>query len=149
MTEVSYRVCEVVRHCMSRYRYLYEPRLQQLLYRIELESLQQNNERFTEATFEPEAYGPFSNEVRMALQTINPSKDLVRRDGGQVHKYLTYGIQPNGTLPEDDKELVEAVLDMTVDMSTDQLIDVHTSMDFTRHKLLMNRLSLVIYNDSV
>lgn len=148
MPQQNAHLHSVVREFLSRYRYIYEVRLQHLLYHAELVSIQTQNERFTNAVFEPLAKGPFSEQVRAILdEEITPPKSLVRHDGGKVYKYTTLSVTRSETLNADDRKIIQQVMDETEDLSTEELITRHTNTAFFEQQEVAEPINFEALNE--
>lgn len=113
-------VREVLKEFLSKYKYLYEIRLQKLVYEAELYSLANYDARLTTAVFKPYIYGTFSETVRKALNSMDVEKEVVTRDGGKTKKYLSYGVS-GGDLSDVKKDIISSVHTRTKRTSTSEL----------------------------
>lgn len=101
-------VREVLKEFLSKYKYLYEIRLQKLVYEAELYTLANYDARLTTAEFKPYIYGSFSGTVREALKSMDVEKEVVTRNGEKTTKYLSYGVS-GGDLSDLKKDIIRSV----------------------------------------
>jgi len=113
-------VREVLKEFLSKYKYLYEIRLQKLVYEAELYTLANYDARLTTAEFKPYIYGTFSETVRKALNSMDVEKEVVTRDGEKTKKYLSYGVS-GGNLSDLKKDIISSVHTRTKRTSTSEL----------------------------
>lgn len=113
-------VREVLKEFLSKYKYLYEIRLQKLVYEAELYTLANYDARLTTAEFKPYMYGTFSETVREALNSMDVEKEVVTRDGEKTKKYLSYGVS-GGDLSDLKKDIIRSVHARTKRTSTSDL----------------------------
>jgi len=113
-------VREVLKEFLSKYKYLYEIRLQKLVYEAELYTLANYDARLTNAEFKPYIYGTFSETVRKALSSLDVEKEVVTRDGEKTRKYLSYGVS-GGDLSDLKKDIISSVHTRTKSTSTSEL----------------------------
>lgn len=93
--QTSECVSSVLTHTLSKYRYIYEKRLQNLVFRIDYNHAVEHGEPLTDARHFNYMYGTFSPEVHDSLRyTLNPPIESVKRDGKTITKYLCHTITP-------------------------------------------------------
>jgi uncharacterized phage-associated protein len=118
-----WRLKEFVKEFIGKYQYLYEKRIQKLVFYGEIYCLINFERRLTEATFVPYMYGSFSEDIRKALEDLEaenevPTKtDLVR--GKEVTKYI--GDVSGGNLDNRAKAVVDRIHKKTRNQSTEEL----------------------------
>lgn len=111
---------EVIREFLSNYKYLFEIRIQKLIYYAELYSIENYGLRITEADFKPFHYGSFSDTVREALADMDLPEQSVRRHGNKTKRYLNYGVSST-QLSKEKKKVINRIHERTKSQSTDEL----------------------------
>lgn len=111
---------QVIKEFLSKYRYLYEIRIQKLVYYGELYCLENYDRRLTDAEFKPYMYGSFSETVRQALHDLDIPTEEARRNGNKTVKYLSYGVD-GGELEPAKKKIISRVHQLTKNESTESL----------------------------
>ena len=117
---------EIVKEFLSNYRYLHEFRIQKLMYFAELYTIDNYEQRLSDATWKPYMYGSFSEDVRTAVQRLEEGNEVdtetVRRDGSKTTKYIGYGIS-GGDISKAKKLIVNRVHQQFKSKSNDELGD--------------------------
>lgn len=111
---------EVIKEFLSKYRYLYEIRVQKLVYYGELYCLENYGRRLTSAEFKPYMYGSFSEDVRKALRELDLPTERTYKNGSETVKYLSYGVS-SGEISDEKAEIISRIHQLTKNKSTDEL----------------------------
>lgn len=111
---------KVIKEFLSKYKYLYEIRIQKLVYYAELYSLENYGVRITKSNFKPFHYGSFSETVRDALQDLDLPTKTVRTHGKVTKRYLNYGVE-SPSLSQEKKKVIDRVHERTRSTSTEEL----------------------------
>lgn len=114
---------EVITEFLSKYRYLYEIRVQKLVYYGELYCLDNYGCRLTNAEFRPYMYGSFSKNVRKALRELDLPTEKTYKNGSETVKYLSYGVS-GGTLSDKKREVISRIHQRTKNKSTEELAEM-------------------------
>lgn len=117
------RIKAVVREFLSKYQYLYEKRIQKLVFYGEIYCLINFGSRLTNAEFKPYMYGSFSEDIREALEELDnegvPTEEVLI-NGKWVTKYLGEEVD-GGNLSAPLAAIVDAVHQQTRSQSTEEL----------------------------
>lgn len=111
---------EVIKEFLSKYRYLYEMRIQKLVYFAELYSMDNYEKRLTNATWKPYMFGSFSEDVRNALEDLDVDSEVVRRNGSRTRKYFGYNVSA-GSLSDGKKAIIQRVHEKTKNKGTEEM----------------------------
>ncbi|WP_280535450.1 type II toxin-antitoxin system antitoxin SocA domain-containing protein [Halopenitus sp. POP-27] len=111
---------EVIREFLSKYKYLFEIRIQKLVYYTELYSIENYGVRITKANFKPYFYGSFSDTVRRILEEMNLPVKTVRRHGNKTKRYMNYGVSSDDISIE-KRQIIAKVHQITKNRETDDL----------------------------
>jgi uncharacterized protein YwgA len=117
------RIKVVVREFLSKYQYLYEKRIQKLVFYGEIYCLINFGSRLTNANFKPYMYGSFSEDIREALAELDNEgvqTEEVLINGKWVTKYIGEEVD-GGNLPAPLAAIVDAVHQQTRSQSTEEL----------------------------
>lgn len=112
---------ELVKAFLTKYKYLYEVRLQKLVYTTELYTLANYGTRLTTVDFHPYMYGAYSHAIHEAIESVAVEKDIVVRDSVKTPKYLSYGVE-QATLTPEAKAVIQSVHTRTKSTPTSELI---------------------------
>lgn len=117
------RIKAVVREFLSKYQYLYEKRIQKLVFYGEIYCLINFGSRLTNANFKPYMYGSFSEDIREALAELDDEgvqTEEVLINGKWVTKYIGEEVD-GGNLSAPLAAIVDAVHQQTRSQSTEEL----------------------------
>lgn len=111
-----------IRQYLSKYKYVYEKRLQNSLFWLDYNYALEHNEPYTDANYYTHMYGVFSPEISYLLrEVIDLPTDLVYQNDVRVPKYLCYTLQTKSP-PICDPSVIEWAYNNTKTTSTDELI---------------------------
>lgn len=116
------KIEELVKAFLNEYKYLYEVRLQKLMYTAELYTIANYDTRLTTVDFHPYMYGAYSHAIHDAIESVAVETDVVVRDGVKTQKYLSYGVD-EATLTVETEAILNSVHKRTKSTPTTELID--------------------------
>lgn len=117
----------VLRQFLSNYKYIYEKRLQNVMFWFDYNYALEHGEPYTDAHYYKYMYGAFSPEIRYVLQEIiEPPTDTVRVEGVRVPKYICYVLDTESD-PVCDPAIVQWAFNNTKSTTTADLIEENSS----------------------
>jgi len=111
---------EVIREFLGKYRYLYEFRVQKLVYFADLYALDNYEKRLTDAEWKPYYYGSYSETVSKALEALDVESKTVTRRNRETTKYIGHYVS-GGDLPSGKKAIIDRVHRQYKSVSTEEL----------------------------
>jgi uncharacterized phage-associated protein len=111
---------EIIKEFLGKYRYLYEFRIQKLVYFAELYALDNYEKRLTDAKWKPYYYGCYSETISQALEALDVDSKAVTRRNRETTKYIGHYVS-GGDLPSGKKAIIEHVHQRYKSVSTEEL----------------------------
>ena len=111
----------VIKEFLSKYRYLYEFRVQKLVFYAEVYTIDNYERRLTDASWKPYIYGSFSEDVRVAVRELDVPTQTVYRNGDETIKYLNKGLSGQHLENEAKRAILDRVHQRTRNQSTKDL----------------------------
>jgi len=111
----------VIKEFLSKYRYLYEFRVQKLVFYAEVYTIDNYERRLTDASWKPYIYGSFSEDVRVAVRELDVPTQTVYRNGDETIKYLNKGLSGQHLENVAKREILDRVHQRTRNQSTEDL----------------------------
>jgi len=114
----------VIEGFLSKYEFLHEYRLQKLIYMADLLSIEEKDNRITEADFMPFMYGSYSEDIAEILESLEEKEEIGTKadmhHGKVTTAYFDEAIDDDKISPE-IKELIDRVHKVTKSRSNDDL----------------------------
>lgn len=111
----------VIKEFLSKYRYLYEFRVQKLVFYAEVYAIDNYERRITDASWKPYIYGSFSEDVRAGLRELDVPTQTIYRNGDETIKYLNKGLSGPKLENCAKLEIIDRVHQRTRNQSTEDL----------------------------